>query len=84
MGEVPVGAVVTDPAGIIISRAHNRTVAGRDPTAHAEVLALREAGRRLAQMLLDAIENPAAPPQTTLLEAELVVGSSTGPAPRKD
>jgi LacI family transcriptional regulator len=35
-------------------------------------------------MLLDAIENPAAPPQTILLEAELVVGSSTGPAPRKD
>ena len=45
---------------------------------------VREAGRRLAEMLLTAIANPAMPPQTQLLEAELMVGSSTGPAPRKD
>ena len=57
---------------------------GDTPIFTATRSSVREAGRRLAQMLLDAIENPAAPPQTTLLEAELVVGSSTGPAPRKD
>ncbi len=46
-GEVPVGAVLIDPAGEVIARAHNRPVAGCDPTAHAEVVALRRAARRL-------------------------------------
>ncbi len=45
-GEVPVGAVVA-VGGEVISRAHNRREAANDPTAHAEVLALREAGMRL-------------------------------------
>ncbi len=45
-GEVPVGAVVA-VGGEVISRAHNRREAQKDPTAHAEVLALREAGMRL-------------------------------------
>ncbi|MEM8536869.1 MAG: substrate-binding domain-containing protein [Pseudomonadota bacterium] len=45
---------------------------------------VRDAGRQLAQMLITAVANPSAPPQQTLLEAELMVGSSTGPAPRKD
>ncbi len=45
-GEVPVGAVVS-VGGEVISRAHNRREAANDPTAHAEVLALREAGERL-------------------------------------
>jgi tRNA(adenine34) deaminase len=44
-GEVPVGAVMVI-AGEIVSRAHNAPIALADPTAHAEVLALREAGRR--------------------------------------
>ncbi len=43
-GEVPVGAVLADAEGKIISRAHNQTIMRSDPTAHAEVLALREAG----------------------------------------
>lgn len=43
-GEVPVGAVVVRN-GVIIARASNRTVRDQDPTAHAEVLALREASR---------------------------------------
>lgn len=47
MGEVPVGAVVTDSAGTIIARAGNRVIAGRDPTAHAEMLAIRAAAARL-------------------------------------
>ena len=45
---------------------------------------VRDAGRRLAEILLTAIANPDAPPQSELLEAELKVGGSTGPAPIKD
>ncbi len=41
--EVPVGAVVVDPAGRIVARAGNRTRELADPTAHAEILALRAA-----------------------------------------
>jgi tRNA(adenine34) deaminase len=42
-GEIPVGAVVAGPDGTIIARAGNRTEAANDPTAHAEILALRAA-----------------------------------------
>ncbi|PTX05113.1 nucleoside deaminase [Pararhodobacter aggregans] len=42
-GEVPVGAVVVDPSGRIVAQAGNRTRELSDPTAHAEVLALRAA-----------------------------------------
>jgi tRNA(Arg) A34 adenosine deaminase TadA len=42
-GEVPVGAVIADPAGRIVARAGNRTRELADPTAHAEILALRAA-----------------------------------------
>ena len=42
-GEVPVGAVVVAPDGRILAAAGNRTRELRDPTAHAEILALREA-----------------------------------------
>ncbi len=45
-GEVPVGAVIVR-AGAVIARAHNRTLADRDPTAHAELLAIRQAARTL-------------------------------------
>ncbi len=40
-GEIPVGAVVLGPDGRILARAGNRTEADNDPTAHAEILALR-------------------------------------------
>lgn len=43
-GEVPVGAVVADQEGEIAARAHNQPIALNDPTAHAEILALRKAG----------------------------------------
>lgn len=46
MGEVPVGAVVVDAQGSVLACAHNRVETDRDPTAHAEILALREAARR--------------------------------------
>ncbi|WP_298859526.1 nucleoside deaminase [uncultured Sulfitobacter sp.] len=42
-GEVPVGAVVVSPAGDVIGSAGNRTRAENDPTAHAEMLAIRAA-----------------------------------------
>src|SRR5581483_6918618 len=43
-GEVPVGAVVVEAAtGAVLARAGNRTEADADPSAHAEILALREA-----------------------------------------
>jgi tRNA(adenine34) deaminase len=53
LGEVPVGAVVLDPSGTVIATAHNERVAGHDPTAHAEVLALRRAGEVLGTWHLD-------------------------------
>jgi tRNA(adenine34) deaminase len=43
-GEVPVGAVVVQD-GAVVGRGHNRPIGTSDPTAHAEVLALREAAR---------------------------------------
>jgi len=42
-GDVPIGAVVIDPAGEVIAQACNARVATHDPTAHAEVVALRRA-----------------------------------------
>jgi tRNA(adenine34) deaminase len=52
-GEVPIGAVVLDPSGAVISSGHNERETGHDPTAHAEVLALRRAGRALGSWHLD-------------------------------
>lgn len=43
LGEVPVGAVLVAPDGTILARSHNRTITDNDPTAHAEMLALRSA-----------------------------------------
>ena len=50
-GEVPVGAVVVVD-GVVIARAHNAPIAERDPTAHAEILALRDAARALGNYRL--------------------------------
>ena len=52
-GDVPVGAVLLDPGGRVISRAHNRREADADPTAHAEILVIREAARALGTWRLD-------------------------------
>ena len=49
--EVPVGAVVVQE-GRVVARAHNRPVHLNDPAAHAEILALRRAGRKLANYRL--------------------------------
>jgi muramoyltetrapeptide carboxypeptidase len=47
LGEVPVGAVVLDAGGRLLAVGHNRTILDRDPTAHAEIVALRAAARSL-------------------------------------
>jgi tRNA(adenine34) deaminase len=46
-GEVPVGAVLVAPSGDIIAQAHNRPISLNDPTAHAEILVLRQAAMSL-------------------------------------
>jgi tRNA(adenine34) deaminase len=51
--EVPVGAVILDQAGALIARAHNRRESDADPTAHAEIVAIRAAGRALGSWHLD-------------------------------
>jgi tRNA(adenine34) deaminase len=50
-GEVPVGAVVVKD-GMVIGRGHNHPISGEDPTAHAEIAALREAARHLGNYRL--------------------------------
>jgi tRNA(Arg) A34 adenosine deaminase TadA len=43
LGETPVGAVVAAPDGVIAGRGHNLVITSSDPTAHAEILAIRQA-----------------------------------------
>ena len=53
-GEVPIGAVITGPDGVILAAAGNLTRTTNDPTAHAEVLAIREACAKIgSERLLD-------------------------------
>lgn len=55
VGEVPVGAVVVKD-GQVIGRGYNRPISSADPTAHAEVVALREAAARLGNYRLPGCE----------------------------
>jgi tRNA(adenine34) deaminase len=50
--EVPIGAVVVAPGGEILAMAHNQVVSQDDPTAHAEILALRAACRKIGNYRL--------------------------------
>jgi len=64
-GEVPVGAVLTDAAGLVLAVAGNRTEAGQDPAAHAEMLVLTAAraargGKYLADCTLTVTLEPCA------------------------
>jgi tRNA(adenine34) deaminase len=51
--DVPVGAVVLGPTGALLASGHNAREALRDPTAHAEVMALREAAASLGRWRLE-------------------------------
>jgi tRNA(adenine34) deaminase len=53
VGDVPVGAVVVDAAGTLIARGRNRREADQDPTAHAEIDALRRAAAALGHWRLE-------------------------------
>lgn len=52
-GEVPVGAAVVDPSGQIVAAAGNRTRALSDPSAHAEMLAIRAACKKIGSERLE-------------------------------
>ena len=52
-GDVPIGAVVLDPEGTVIGRGRNEREADGDPTAHAEIVALRAAARSRGGWRLD-------------------------------
>lgn len=52
-GEVPIGAVLVSPDGEILSVAGNRTIAEHDPSAHAEMLVIREAAQKLHNQRLE-------------------------------
>ncbi|HEV2374850.1 MAG TPA: nucleoside deaminase [Streptosporangiaceae bacterium] len=51
--DVPVGAVILDPAGVVLARGHNLRELADDPTAHAEIVAIRAAARTLGSWRLD-------------------------------
>ncbi len=52
-GDVPVGAIVVDPGGRVIGRGHNGREALADPTAHAELVAIRSAAQARGSWRLD-------------------------------
>ena len=52
IGEVPVGACLIDEAGELLAVAGNRTIADNDPTAHAEILVLRQAAAKISNYRL--------------------------------
>jgi tRNA(adenine34) deaminase len=54
-GEVPVGCIIVRD-GAVVARAGNRTLADRDPTAHAEIIAIRAAAASLGSERLDACD----------------------------
>jgi tRNA(adenine34) deaminase len=54
-GEVPVGCVIVR-AGAVVARAGNRTLADRDPTAHAEIIAIRAAAASLGSERLEGCD----------------------------
>jgi tRNA(adenine34) deaminase len=53
--DVPVGALLIDPDGNVVSSAHNEREATADPTAHAEILAIQRAGKASKQWRLDQL-----------------------------
>jgi len=56
LGEVPIGAVIVSAGGEVLAQASNRTLTLRDPTAHAELLAIRAAAAKLGSERLTACD----------------------------
>jgi tRNA(adenine34) deaminase len=88
-GEVPVGAVVVH-GDAIVGRGHNAPVSAHDPTAHAEIRALRDAAQALGNYRLDGCElfvtlEPCAMCSGAMLHARLarVVYGARGPEDRR-
>jgi tRNA(adenine34) deaminase len=54
-GEVPVGAVIVDPHGEVAGIGFNQPISCGDPTAHAEIMAMREAARRVGNYRLSGM-----------------------------
>lgn len=55
LGEVPIGAVIVDGDGNVISRGHNMRESWKDATAHAEIIAIREACKKLGRWRLSGL-----------------------------
>jgi len=53
--DIPVGAVILDEAGTVLARARNRREADRDPVAHAEIVAIRQAALALGRWRLTGL-----------------------------
>ncbi len=86
-GEVPVGALLVAPTGEIIARAHNRPISLNDPTAHAEMLALRHAAAqldnyRLTDHLLYVTLEPCVMCVGAMIQARLAVVIYGAPDPK--
>ena len=52
-GEIPVGALIVNPEGTILAAEHNQPITLSDPSAHAEVMAMRSAGAVLGNYRLE-------------------------------
>ena len=70
--DVPVGAVILDEAGTVVARARNRREVDRDPTAHAEMLAIRQAAAALGSWRLTGLT-----PVVTLEPCTMCTGAVT-------
>jgi tRNA(adenine34) deaminase len=55
LDEVPIGACLVDEGGTLLSAASNRTITNNDPTAHAEILALRQAAASIGNYRLTGV-----------------------------
>jgi tRNA(adenine34) deaminase len=80
-GDVPVGALVVTSAGEIVGRGHNAREASGDPTAHAEMIALREAATKLGSWRLSGTTLVVTLEPCTMCAGALVLARGGAPAP---